>query len=78
MAARRKQLHGLFQMMIKQVINLEHVLQKAREITGQNSTTTSRSYSKRLGNLALLLAKNNSDLKSSDFKTKKISIRTAV
>jgi len=30
-----------------------------------------RGYVKRLGNLALMLAKSNSDLKSSDFATKK-------
>ena len=30
-----------------------------------------KAYVKRLGNLALLLAKSNSDLKSTDFETKK-------
>ena len=32
---------------------------------------TARIYVRRIGNLALMLAKNNSDLRSSNFKTKK-------
>jgi hypothetical protein len=56
----------------KQVINLEHVLPEKPEENWPNFNDDQvRSYSKRLGNLALLLAKNNSDLKSSNFKTKK-------
>lgn len=56
----------------KQAINLEHILP---EQPGNNwpefDEDTARSYVRRIGNLALLLAKSNSDLRSSDFKTKK-------
>ena len=56
----------------KQVINLEHVLpEKPDGNWPQFDEETARIHVKRLGNLALLLAKNNSDLRSSDFKTKK-------
>ena len=56
----------------REVINLEHVLPEKPQDNWPNVDEEKvRSYSRRLGNLALLLAKNNSDLKSSDFKTKK-------
>jgi hypothetical protein len=56
----------------KQVINLEHVLPEQPENNWpQFDEDTGRIYARRIGNLALLLAKNNSDLRSSDFKTKK-------
>ena len=55
-----------------QVINLEHILP---EEPGNNwpefEDETVGIYSRRIGNLALLLAKSNSDLRSCDFKTKK-------
>ena len=60
----------------RQAINLEHVLP---EQTGDNwsefDEDTARIYVRRIGNLALLLAKNNSDLRSSDFKTKKAAYK---
>jgi len=56
----------------KQVINLEHVLPQS---PGQNwpdfTEDDLRIYSRKIGNLALLLAKTNSDLQSADFKVKK-------
>jgi hypothetical protein len=53
-------------------INLEHVLPERPEGNWEQFDEESvRVYVKKLGNLALLLAKNNSDLKSSDFETKK-------
>lgn len=56
----------------REVINLEHVLPEKPEGNWPNFDDEKvRSYSKRLGNLALLLAKSNSDLKSADFNTKK-------
>lgn len=62
----------------KQVINLEHILP---EQPGDNwpefDEDTARSYVRRIGNLALLLAKSNSDLRSSDFKTKKAVYRSS-
>jgi len=55
-----------------QVINLEHILP---EEPGKNWPEFDEEivsvYTRRIGNLALLLAKSNSDLRSSDFKTKK-------
>lgn len=55
-----------------QVINLEHILP---EEPGKNWPDFDEEivsvYTRRIGNLALLLAKSNSDLRSSDFKTKK-------
>lgn len=60
----------------RQVINLEHILP---EQPGDNwpgfSEEDVKSYTRRIGNLALLLAKTNSDLRSSDFKTKKTAYR---
>jgi hypothetical protein len=62
----------------KQVINLEHILP---EQPGKNwpefDEDTARIYVKKVGNLALLLAKNNSDLRSSDFKAKKAVYKTS-
>jgi hypothetical protein len=56
----------------KQVINLEHVLPENPEDNWETFTDEDVViYSKRLGNLALLQAKNNSDLRSAPFKTKK-------
>jgi Protein of unknown function (DUF1524) len=56
----------------RQTINLEHVLPEQREGNWpQFDEETAKIYIKKIGNLALLLAKSNSDLKSSDFKSKK-------
>ena len=56
----------------KQVINLEHVLPEHPEGNWpQFDEESVRINAKRIGNLALLLAKSNSDLKSADFNTKK-------
>jgi Protein of unknown function (DUF1524) len=56
----------------QQTINLEHVLPEAPEGNWpQFDAETTKMYSRRIGNLALLLAKSNSDLKSADFATKK-------
>jgi hypothetical protein len=55
-----------------QVINLEHVLPEELEGNWPDfDDDTVRVYVRRIGNLALLLAKSNSDLKSANFKTKK-------
>lgn len=56
----------------KQTINLEHVMPEKTEGNWNHvNQDIARAYVKRLGNLALMLAKSNSDLKSSDFATKK-------
>jgi hypothetical protein len=56
----------------KQVINLEHVLPQAPEQNWPEfDEDETKIYARRIGNLALLLAKTNSDLQSSDFKTKR-------
>ena len=56
----------------KQVINLEHVLPERPEGNWPHfNEESARINVKRIGNLALLLAKSNSDLKSADFATKK-------
>jgi hypothetical protein len=56
----------------KEEINLEHVLPEHPEGNwNQFDEDTAAAYVKRLGNLALLLAKSNSNLKSADFTTKK-------
>jgi hypothetical protein len=56
----------------KQVINLEHVLPQGPEQDwGHFSEEELRIYTRRIGNLALLLAKSNSDLANSDFASKK-------
>lgn len=57
----------------KEVVNLEHILP---ERPGKNWPAFTQDavgvYSKRIGNFVLLNVKPNSDLKSADFKTKKI------
>jgi Protein of unknown function DUF262/Protein of unknown function (DUF1524) len=56
----------------RQTINLEHVLPEKPESNWPNFDEEQvRGYSKRIGNLALLLAKSNSDLKSAGFEVKK-------
>jgi len=60
----------------KQAINLEHILPERTFDNWPNfDEEKARVYVKRIGNLALLLAKTNSDLKSSDFKTKRAIYR---
>jgi hypothetical protein len=55
----------------RQVINLEHILPMRTEGNWPNFTgEEARIYARRIGNLALLQAKNNSDLKSLDFSSK--------
>lgn len=56
----------------KETINLEHILPERRDNNWPKfDEETARIYVKRIGNLALLLAKNNSDLRSADFQSKK-------
>ncbi len=56
----------------QQVINLEHVLPERPLAKWPQFTVESHKiFYRRVGNLALLLAKSNSDLKSADFDTKK-------
>lgn len=56
----------------RQTINLEHVLpEDPKGAWTEFDEETSKIYLKRMGNLALLLAKSNSDLGSKDFKAKK-------
>jgi Protein of unknown function (DUF1524) len=56
----------------RQIINLEHVLPVNPDHTWTNfNRETIDLYVKRLGNLALLPAKANSDLRSASFKEKK-------
>lgn len=56
----------------KQVINLEHVLPQSPGANWPDFNEDDiRIYARKIGNLALLLAKTNSDLQSSDFATKK-------
>ncbi len=60
----------------KQVINLQHVLPEQVENNWPEfDEDTARIYVRRIGNLALLLAKNNSDLRSSDFNTKRAAYK---
>jgi len=62
----------------KQAINLEHVLPEAPEGNWpQFDEEAVKLYVKRIGNLALLLAKSNSDLKSASFATKKAVYKTS-
>jgi Protein of unknown function (DUF1524) len=57
----------------RQVINLEQVLpEKPEKNWPKFDEEKVRTYSKRIGNLALLQAKSNSDLRDADFKTKKV------
>jgi hypothetical protein len=56
----------------KQTINLEHILPEKPEGNWPAfDDETARISVKRIGNLALMVAKSNSDLKSSDFAAKK-------
>jgi hypothetical protein len=56
----------------RQAINLEHVLpEDPRGAWPEFDEETAKIYLKRMGNLALLLAKSNSDLGSGDFEAKK-------
>jgi len=56
----------------KQTINLEHVLPEKTEGNWNHiNPDIAKVYVKRLGNLALMLAKSNSDLRSSGFDKKK-------
>jgi Protein of unknown function DUF262/Protein of unknown function (DUF1524) len=56
----------------RQTINLEHVLpERFDEVWGGFDEESARAYVKKIGNLALLLAKSNSDLRSANFKTKR-------
>jgi hypothetical protein len=57
----------------KQVINLEHILPQAPEDAWPHFNEEElRIYTRRIGNLALLLAKSNSDIANSDFNSKKV------
>jgi hypothetical protein len=57
----------------KQVINLEHILpEKPEQNWPEFNDDEVRLYTRRIGNLALLLAKTNSDLQSSGFAAKKL------
>jgi Protein of unknown function DUF262/Protein of unknown function (DUF1524) len=56
----------------RQTINLEHVMPEKPDGNWEHvHPDIARAYVKRLGNLALMLAKSNSDLRSADFATKK-------
>jgi len=56
----------------REIINLEHVLPlRPGSEWSHFDEDLARAYVKRLGNQALLLAKDNSNLKSSDFEAKK-------
>jgi hypothetical protein len=56
----------------RQAINLEHVLpEDPKQAWPEFDEETAKIYLKKLGNLALLQAKSNSDLGSKDFKAKK-------
>ncbi|MEO8052196.1 MAG: DUF262 domain-containing protein [Acidobacteriota bacterium] len=56
----------------RQTINLEHILpENPSDNWPSFDAESTRTHSKRIGNLALLLAKNNSDLRSDGFETKK-------
>ena len=60
----------------KQVINLEHILPQAPvDNWPQFDEEEVKIYARKIGNMALMLAKTNSDLQSSDFKKKKIIYR---
>ena len=57
----------------KQTINLEHILPERPENKWpQFDDEGVKTYVKRIGNLALLLAKSNSDLRSANFAAKKL------
>jgi hypothetical protein len=56
----------------RQIINLQNVLPERFYGKWEKfDEESARAYVKKIGNLALLLAKSNSDLRSADFKTKR-------
>jgi hypothetical protein len=56
----------------KETISLEHILpEKPQDNWKQFNQDEVDTYSRRIGNLALLVKKSNSDLRSADFETKK-------
>jgi hypothetical protein len=60
----------------KQTINLEHVLPENTENNWNHiQPDVAKAIFKRVGNLALMLAKTNSDLKSATFETKKAAFK---
>lgn len=60
----------------KQTINLEHVMPEKPEGNWNHiQPDIARAYVRRLGNLALMLAKSNSDLRNADFAKKKVVYR---
>jgi hypothetical protein len=62
----------------KEAINLEHVLpEKPEGNWRQFDDEAARANTKKLGNLALMLAKSNSDLKSASFNVKKAAYKTS-
>lgn len=62
----------------KQTINLEHILPESPQGNWQHFTEeTLRTHVKRIGNLVLLLAKNNSDLRSAPFTEKQLVYRNS-
>jgi hypothetical protein len=62
----------------KQVINLEHILPEEPESNWPEFNEDDvKIYNKRIGNLALLLAKTNSDLHNGDFKSKKVAYKSS-
>jgi len=62
----------------KEAINLEHVLpEKPGTNWSQFDDEAARANTKKLGNLALMLAKSNSDLKSASFNVKKAAYKTS-
>lgn len=72
MAAKRDQFPWFIPNDDRETINLEHVLPERPETSWpQFSEEAVRAYVRRIGNLALLTAKGNSDLKSSNFEKKK-------
>jgi len=57
----------------RQVINLEHVMpEEPGSDWPRIDEETRKIYTKRIGNLALMLAKNNSDLKNDGFQAKRV------
>ncbi len=78
MAAKRESEPWLIPNDDKQVINLEHVLPKKPENNWETFTDEEVSlYGNRIGNMALLQASKNSDLKSDNFDVKKKIYQTS-
>ena len=72
MAARKKATPWFIPNDDKQAINLEHVLpERPQDNWPMFDDESVKLYAKRIGNLTLLLAKSNSDLKSASFAEKK-------